>query len=316
MVVKAVLNGDKDHAYDLHRETVGVNELLLDYLDSIFSTVKGYVPAGYTWDTHWYDFTTDELIEQNENFSNWRTVYVKFVAKTNLKLYFNVGEGEVDPASKTVTFNKKVGELPTPTRTGYVFRGWYTGEDGTGTKYTADTVYKVNDNTTLYANWKKAATIVLHIYVNGKTSEPDRCPVLTNYARRESITRATVTEIIKKYYSAKSGSLTLQGLYTDDTWGDYLADNKTAGIASVQIQTTDEITNIYVMVNNAKQGGSANTNVSTGTNNGTTNKPSKPADTTNPATGDNGMIYVSMTVMTLAAAAFVTVVELRKRKMI
>lgn len=315
VIIKAVVDGDKSSAYDIHKATVGVDELLLDYLDSVKSQIS--VPAGYTWDTHWYDFSTDELIAQNENFSDWRTVYVKFNAKTNLKLYFSVGEGaSVDPTTKTVTYNQKVGTLPTPTKTGYVFRGWY---DDSGKQYTASTVYKVNGDTTLTASWKKQATVILEIYTNGNTDEPDRCPVLTGYAVGDYVTRSDVSEVIKKYYSAKSGSsLTVQGLYGANMWQDYLEDSSTAGIESIQIHTADETIHIYVMVNNAKQGGttSSGSSSSGSSDNNSSTDATKDADPTNPQTGDSSMIYVSMTVMLMAAAALVVVEQLRKRKMI
>ncbi len=313
VIVKAVVDGNKSGAYDIHKAELGVNELLLDYLDSIKAQIE--VPAGYTWDTHWYDFSTDELIAQNENFSNWRTVYVKFQAKTNLKLYFSVGEGaSVDPTVKTVTYNQKVGTLPTPTKTGYVFRGWF---DENGKQYNANTVYKVNGDTTLTASWKKQATVILEIYLNGKTGSPDRCPVLTGYAVGDYITRSDVGEIVKKYYSAKAGSsLTVQGLYTANMWEDYLDDSSTAGIESVQVHTADEVIHIYVMVNNAQQGGTTTNPTTNPTTTPTTKPTTKPADPTNPQTGDNSMIYVSMTVMLTAAAALIVVEQLRKRKMI
>jgi len=46
--------------------------------------------------------------------------------------------------------NPTVGTLPTPTRTGYAFQGWYTAKNG-GNKVTADTY--VSANTTIYARW-------------------------------------------------------------------------------------------------------------------------------------------------------------------
>ena len=40
---------------------------------------------------------------------------------------FNPGNGAtVDPASRSVTFDSTYGELPTPTKNGYTFAGWYT----------------------------------------------------------------------------------------------------------------------------------------------------------------------------------------------
>ena len=59
----------------------------------------------------------------------------------------------VDNANYKVTYNTKYSNLPTPTRAGYAFDGWYTGENGTGTKVTNDTVLKNSNTHTLYAKW-------------------------------------------------------------------------------------------------------------------------------------------------------------------
>ena len=40
---------------------------------------------------------------------------------------FNANGGSVDPTSKTVTFGSTYGDLPTPTREGYTFLGWFHG---------------------------------------------------------------------------------------------------------------------------------------------------------------------------------------------
>ena len=60
----------------------------------------------------------------------------------------------------STTKNKAVGKLPTPTRDGYAFKGWYTKKSG-GTKITAKT--KVTKNVTWYAQWtvKKYAVKVV-----------------------------------------------------------------------------------------------------------------------------------------------------------
>ena len=61
--------------------------------------------------------------------------------------------------------NPSIGSLPTPTRSGYAFDGWYTAATG-GTKITDST--KVTANTTLYAHWKANAYTVSY-NVNGGT---------------------------------------------------------------------------------------------------------------------------------------------------
>ncbi|MCD7828136.1 MAG: InlB B-repeat-containing protein [Clostridiales bacterium] len=70
----------------------------------------------------------------------------------NLNDSTGIGEAECSTATKSVTYDSEVGELPIPTRTGYTFDGWFTAVDG-GEEYTEDTVYTVADGLTLYAHW-------------------------------------------------------------------------------------------------------------------------------------------------------------------
>ena len=60
--------------------------------------------------------------------------------------------GSVSTTSKTVTYDSTYGDLPTPTRTGYTFNGWYTASSG-GTKIESTTQVKTAGNHTLYAHW-------------------------------------------------------------------------------------------------------------------------------------------------------------------
>ena len=69
------------------------------------------------------------------------------------KLVYDANGGTVDPASKTVTYDAAIGELPVPTKTGYEFAGWFVGD----TQYTAETVYTVDGDTTLTAHWTASA---------------------------------------------------------------------------------------------------------------------------------------------------------------
>ena len=47
------------------------------------------------------------------------------------------------------------GTVPTTTRTGYVFEGWNTEPDGSGTTYQNNDKFTLNEDTTLYAMWSK-----------------------------------------------------------------------------------------------------------------------------------------------------------------
>jgi uncharacterized repeat protein (TIGR02543 family) len=68
-------------------------------------------------------------------------------------LTFNLQGGTGGTQSKTVTVGTPVGRLPVPVRISYTFDGWYTQQNGNGTKYTDTTVYSTPSNTTLYAKW-------------------------------------------------------------------------------------------------------------------------------------------------------------------
>lgn len=74
------------------------------------------------------------------------------------KVTFDPQGGTVSPTSIEVTPPAtKCGTLPTPSRTGYTFAGWYTGTSGTGTQFTSNT--PVTASIKVYANWNiKAPT--------------------------------------------------------------------------------------------------------------------------------------------------------------
>lgn len=66
------------------------------------------------------------------------------------KVTLDAQSGSVSSTSYTKTYGTNL-SLPTPTRTGYYFGGWWTGTNGTGTNY--NTTYTANAAATLYAKW-------------------------------------------------------------------------------------------------------------------------------------------------------------------
>lgn len=64
--------------------------------------------------------------------------------------------------SKTIIKGQNYGEMPTATRTGYIFEGWYTAKEG-GTKVTSETKITASTNHTLYAHWS-AKKYTLFVY--------------------------------------------------------------------------------------------------------------------------------------------------------
>ena len=65
---------------------------------------------------------------------------------------FNSNGGSVNSTSKTVINGKTYDDLPTPTRSGYTFDGWFTAENG-GTQITSGTTVNLTSDQILYAHW-------------------------------------------------------------------------------------------------------------------------------------------------------------------
>lgn len=74
------------------------------------------------------------------------------VVKPTFVASFNANGGACSTSNKSVKCGNTYGNLPTPTRAGYTFDGWYTSATG-GTKVTASTKVTATSNHTLYAHW-------------------------------------------------------------------------------------------------------------------------------------------------------------------
>lgn len=70
-----------------------------------------------------------------------------------VRIAFAPNGGRVSSGSKTVICGKTYGALPTPTRRGYTFAGWYTAKRG-GSRIGSSSVVRTTRNQTLYARWK------------------------------------------------------------------------------------------------------------------------------------------------------------------
>ncbi len=73
-------------------------------------------------------------------------------AKNTCRVYFNANGGYCPVSDKEIPKNSAYGSLPSATRDGYNFDGWYTRREG-GTRVTSSTVHTSSGNITLYAHW-------------------------------------------------------------------------------------------------------------------------------------------------------------------
>lgn len=75
--------------------------------------------------------------------------------ETVINVIFDAGRGTLSVESREATVGKPFGTLPTPTRQGYAFDGWYLN----GAPVTAHTVVTAEDDIRLVARWKKTREI-------------------------------------------------------------------------------------------------------------------------------------------------------------
>jgi uncharacterized repeat protein (TIGR02543 family) len=77
------------------------------------------------------------------------TLKATWVPKT-YTLTFDPKGGTVNPTSQSVTYDAPIGTLPTPTKDGYDFSGWYSDRD---VEYKPTTLYKIDGEIILSAKW-------------------------------------------------------------------------------------------------------------------------------------------------------------------
>ena len=138
-------------------------------------TETGYLFGG--WYTDDDCETKDEFIFATTYVTADITLYAKWTAKTSA-LTFNLNEatgGGSAPTGKVATYDS---DMPAygnsaPTKTGYIFGGFYDGSTGSGTQYYTNTLASARtwdkdttSGTTLYAKWT-AKTSALTFNLNG-----------------------------------------------------------------------------------------------------------------------------------------------------
>lgn len=143
-----------------------------------YSEAAGDVAASNTGFDVWYDLSsilTDPLTPGTRyayqfyattgSGSSLKTYYGKELSFTttgsaavtgDYTVYFDANGGKLSSSSassKEVVSGERYGELPTPTREGYSFLGWYTAKNG-GSKITERSVVGLDGDITLYAHWE------------------------------------------------------------------------------------------------------------------------------------------------------------------
>jgi len=100
----------------------------------------GYLVA-MSWGNNSVRITVDGTLHGNS---------VRCVKANYFRITFDPTNGTVTPASVATGTDGKLTNLPTPTRKGYAFNGWFTAATG-GAEITTSTVF--SESTTIYAQW-------------------------------------------------------------------------------------------------------------------------------------------------------------------
>ena len=168
----------------------------------------------------------------SQSFTNWNT------AANGSGTVYNAGATYSANANVTLYAqyaNPSIGSLPTPTRSGYAFDGWYTAANG-GTKITDST--KVTANTTVYAHWTKnaeAKAVVKDVKIEHNATLNYKStymlsPEITadkgaKYTVKYSSSNTKVATVDEngKIYGAKKGNATITCTVTD-SYGNVVTD--------------------------------------------------------------------------------------------
>ena len=129
------------------------------------------------------------------------TLYAHWTVNT-YTLTFDGNGGNPAETTRTVQYGNQYGTLPTPTRTGYTFAGWYTAKNG-GTKVTPTTTMGAA-NTTVYAYWTVNSYTLTFDGNGGRPTETSRTVQYgSQYSTLPTATRTGYT--FQGWYTAKNG---------------------------------------------------------------------------------------------------------------
>ena len=177
-----------------------------------YGTLPTATRTGYTFNG-WFTaasggtkITADTKFTLNAN----QTLYAQW-SVASFTVTFNANGGTVSQASKSVTYGGTYGTLPTATRKGYTFNGWFTEANG-GTKVTADTKCNLTSNQTLYAQWT-AISYKVTFNANGGTVSQTSKSVTYDGTYGTLPTAARTGYTFNGWFTAASGGTKV----TDDT---------------------------------------------------------------------------------------------------
>jgi len=126
-------------------------EDITQYYDEEIGELPITTKSDFIFDGWYADEEYSTIVSTTTKVTGDSTFYAKWRNPYNYTISFNANGGEVDTDSKNVIEGNTIGNLPTPTKTDYIFEGWYTDSTYT-TEITENTI--PTEDTTYYAKWK------------------------------------------------------------------------------------------------------------------------------------------------------------------
>lgn len=144
----------------------------------------------------------------------------------------------------------------------------------------------------VYSKNATEANVLLYVHKTKATATPSIYE-MAGYTAGNTVTYAAVKAEVKEHYTGSS--MTIQGLYDQESWEQLLNGENPTAANGIKVESNGT-TKIHVILKNATASSSSDD------------------DDSNPKTGD--YITVAVATMVVAAAALISVIELKKRKMI
>lgn len=181
------------------------------------------------------------------------TLYAHWTAN-EYTITFNANGGTCATASKEVTYLQTYGTLPTPTRAGHTFDGWYTAASG-GTRITSSSTVNVAADDTLYAHWT-IITYTIQYNANGGSGAPASQTKTWGQDLTLTTSKPTTAKAYLVTYNANGGTVSLTSksvACTFDCWNTNAAGTGT-DYASGGIYSANAAATLYAQWTNNKAG--------------------------------------------------------------